>query len=65
MAFKLANQISTLRFIQDNLIQMIYLEEGIKRRLTDHCKDELGILNSSSLNSTHKLSHSLTKLPMA
>lgn len=63
MTFKLANRISTHRFIQDNLIQMIYLEEGIKRRLADHNKDELGILNSSGINSTHKLSHSLTELP--
>lgn len=59
MAFKLANRISTHRFILDNLIQMIYLEEGIKKRLADQTKDELGILNSSSLNSRQKVSHYL------
>ncbi|MFV0331376.1 MAG: hypothetical protein ACK5KL_16400 [Dysgonomonas sp.] len=63
MSYKLANYIATHRFIQDNLLQMVYLEEGIRHKLADHSKDELGILNSSSLNSTHKLSHTLTELP--
>lgn len=63
MSYKLANYIATHRFIQDNLLQMVYLEEGVRYKLADRSKDELGILNSSSLNSTHKLSHTLTELP--
>ncbi|MDH6309473.1 hypothetical protein M2451_003845 [Dysgonomonas sp. PFB1-18] len=61
--FQLANLISSHRFIQDNLIRMIYLEEGVKRKLGDHAKDELGIFNCSNLHSTGKMSQSFTDLP--
>ncbi|MDH6310019.1 hypothetical protein M2451_002909 [Dysgonomonas sp. PFB1-18] len=63
MTYRLANQIATHRYIQDGLIQMLYLEDGIKRKLADHKKDEFGILNTSNQNSTYEISKAFDKLP--
>lgn len=50
-----ANYVSSHMLLQDFMKDLIYLNEDVKVKLADISKDELGILNTSSQNSTYRL----------
>lgn len=56
-----ANLISTHRYMQAGITNMIYLSEGIKAKIADSAKDADGILNTSNQNSTYRVLSSLYK----
>lgn len=64
---KLANIISTHKFIQDNIKDFIYLTEEVKVKLADVLVDEQGMLNTSEMNSTYRIASMIAKgeLPMS
>ncbi|HLS96247.1 IS605 OrfB family transposase [Sphingobacterium allocomposti] len=56
--FRGANMVITHQYVQENLKDLIYLEEGVKRKLAKAADDPEGILNTSRMNTTYKiLSH--------
>jgi IS605 OrfB family transposase len=56
-----SNLISTHRYVQSQLVSLIYLSENIKMKIADSAKDETGILNTSSMNSLYKVLSSMFK----
>ena len=54
-AFRAANFIVTHLYIQEMLKDFLYLSEGVKYKLADEKKDDLGILNGSRINTTYRV----------
>lgn len=52
---KAANMISTAHYVQGNIQDLFYLEDGTKKKLADINKDADGILTMSSTNTTYQL----------
>ena len=52
---KAANMIATAHYVQDNIKDLFYLEDGTIKKLADIKKDEDGILTMSSANTTYQL----------
>ena len=50
-----ANLVASHQFILENTRDLIYLEDGIKRKIADMSKDEAGILNTSRMNATYRV----------
>jgi hypothetical protein len=55
ICFRAANYIFTHCYLQEQVKELIYLNEGTKVKLADIKKDEDGILTSSKLNSTYQV----------
>ncbi len=54
-AFRAANFIVTHLYVQEMLKDFLYLSEGVKYKLADEKKDDLGILNGSRINTTYRV----------
>ncbi len=54
-AFRAANFIVTHLYIQEMLKDFLYLSEGVKYKLADEKKDDLGILNGSRINTIYRV----------
>lgn len=54
-AFKSANLTVTNLYIQDQLKELIYLQDDVRVKLADRCKDSEGVLNCSRENTTYRL----------
>lgn len=63
---KAANMISTAHYIQGNIKELFYLEDGTKKKLMDIKKSDDGILNTSAQNTTYQLlsKHFKGEIPM-
>jgi hypothetical protein len=55
ICFKAANYIFTHSFLQEQIKELIYLNEGVQLKLADIKKDQDGILTTSKLNSTQQV----------
>lgn len=53
--FRAANIIVTHLYVQEMIKEFFYLSEGIKYKLADEKKDELGILQRSRINTTYRV----------
>ncbi|WP_291866477.1 hypothetical protein [Maribacter sp.] len=53
--FRAANLIVSHLYVQENIKEFFYLSEGIKYKLADEKKDELGILQRSRINTTYRV----------
>ena len=53
--FRAANLIVTHLYVQEMIKEFFYLSEGIKYKLADEKKDELGILQRSRINTTYRM----------
>lgn len=61
LVYRGSNLVLTHQYVQENLKDFIYLQEGIKVRLADAATDEAGILNTSRMNTTYKILSSYFK----
>ena len=53
--FRAANLIVSHLYVQEMIKEFLYLSEGVRYKLADQKKDELGILNRSGINTTYRL----------
>lgn len=53
--FRAANLIVSHLYVQEMIKEFFYLSEGIKYKLADEKKDELGILQRSRMNTTYRV----------
>lgn len=53
--FRAANLIVSHLYVQEMIKEFFYLSEGIKYKLADEKKDELGILQRSRINTTYRV----------
>ncbi|HEA31459.1 MAG TPA: hypothetical protein ENH91_15955 [Leeuwenhoekiella sp.] len=53
--FRAANIIVSHQYVQEMIKEFFYLSEGVKYKLTDQKKDELGILQRSRINTTYRV----------
>ena len=53
--FRAANLIVSHLYVQEMVKEFLYLSEGIKYKLADEKKDELGILQRSRINTTYRV----------
>lgn len=58
---KAANMITTSHFVQENIKDLFFFEDGTKKKLGDIKKDKDGILNMSAANTTYQLLSKLFK----
>lgn len=65
--FRAANYISSHHYLQENVKDMIYYTEDVKKKLANITKDEDGILTTSKQNSTYQMISAKFKgtIPMA
>lgn len=49
-----ANMVSTSHYVQENIKDFFFFEDGIKRKLGDIKKDDLGMLTMSASNTTYQ-----------
>ncbi len=54
-AFRAANFMVTHLYVQEMLKDFLYLSEGVKYKLADEKKDDLGILNGSRIHTTYRV----------
>lgn len=55
IVFKASNLVSTHRFVQENIKDLLYLQDETKVKLSNGAIDEEGILTTSRQNSTYQL----------
>ncbi|MBZ9729906.1 hypothetical protein LB467_09430 [Salegentibacter sp. JZCK2] len=55
LSYKAANLIVSHLYVQEMIQEFFYLSEGVKYKLVDEKKDELGIFNRSRMNTTYRL----------
>ncbi|WP_437920833.1 hypothetical protein [Sphingobacterium sp. LRF_L2] len=55
LVFRGSNMVLTHQYVQENLKDLIYLEEGVKAKLANATADPEGILNTSRMNTTYKI----------
>ena len=53
--FRAANLIVSHLYVQEMIREFFYLSEGVKYKLADEKKDELGILQRSRINTTYRM----------
>ena len=53
--FRAANIIVSHQYVQEMIKEFFYLSEGVRYKLTDEKKDDLGILNRSRINTTYRV----------
>lgn len=61
LVYRGSNLVLTHQYVQENIRDFIYLQDDIKVRLSDAGVDEMGILNTSRLNTTYKILSSYFK----
>lgn len=54
-AFRAANYVATHAFVQEKISEFSYFHDDIKMKLTDRKKDDNGIFNTSSQNTTYRM----------
>ncbi len=55
LVYRGSNLVLTHQYIQENIKELIYLQDDVRVRLADASQDELGIFNTSRINTTYRV----------